>query len=95
VKMNIIVNVDHWNNELVMLRDQLFQDMIPIEYVSQNTTMLDLLVKLELFSSKSQARKNWRGPIEIPSGFNHFERLGKLKKDIAVWNPIVDLPQQQ
>lgn len=33
---------------------------------------IDCLVELGVFSSKSQARKNWRGPIQIPEGFSHF-----------------------
>ena len=48
---------------------------------------IDCLVELGVFSSKSRARKNWRGPIQIPEGFSHFERLGKHKNELVIWLP--------
>ena len=50
--------------------------MSPIVRVPLGTTMLDLLVLSGFFLSKGQARKNWRGPIEIPPGYSEFE-VGK------------------
>lgn len=48
--------------------------------------VLDLLVIMECFPSKSQARKNWKGPIEWPDGFSEFT-IGKLKRTLCIWNP--------
>lgn len=58
-----------------------------IEIKSEKIDILDCLVELGVFSSKSQARKNWRGPIQIPEGFSHFERLGKHKNELVIWLP--------
>lgn len=49
--------------------------------------MLDLLIHMGAFPSRSQARKNWKGPIEFPLGFNEFVAIGKLKRSLAIWNP--------
>lgn len=50
--------------------------------------IFDCLVMLEIFPSKGQARKNWKGPTEFRPGFQHFERLGKMKKELVVWIPV-------
>lgn len=60
----------------------------PIEFLEPSIDMFDILIKLEVFSSKSQARKNWnRTNQEIPEGFSDFERVGKLKHRITILNP--------
>lgn len=48
--------------------------------------VLDLLVILEAFPSKSQARKNWTGPIQFPPGWSEFW-VGKRKRFLGIWNP--------
>jgi len=60
----------------------------PIEFLEPTMTMWDILVKCEIFQSKSQARKDpkWTSST-IPEGFNIFA-LGKLKHKIYIWNPI-------
>jgi len=43
-----------------------------------SVTMIDLLVATGCFPSKGQARKNWKGPIEVPLGFSTWE-VGKRR----------------
>lgn len=55
---------------------------------SGRTTMWDILAAHDFFSSKSQARKNWRQTgAEIPPGFSMF-KIGKLKHQLTIWNPV-------
>lgn len=51
-----------------------------------NVDMYDLLLKLGSFSSRNQAKKNWKGPNEIPKGWSEFT-VGKLKRKLYIWNP--------
>lgn len=56
--------------------------------VPASTDMFDLLVLLGAFGSKSQARKVWKKTgREIPPGFSHFTRIGKHRRELAIWNP--------
>lgn len=59
--------------------------------------MYDLLVMLEVFPSKAQARKNWkRSGQEIPYGYSDFEKIGKLSNRLTIFKPMegmVLLPQ--
>ena len=56
--------------------------------MSPETDMYDLLVKLEAFPSKSQARRVWKHTgKEIPPGFSHFTRIGKHRRVLTIWNP--------
>jgi hypothetical protein len=57
-------------------------------FMPQETDMYDLLVKLGAFPSKSQARRVWtKTGKDIPAGFSHFERIGKLRRVLTIWNP--------
>lgn len=56
----------------------------------EEVDIFDLLVKLGAFPSKSQARKNWKGPTEIPQGWSEFT-IGKMKRKLCIWNPSVRL----
>lgn len=49
-------------------------------------TMIDLLVMLGTFPSKSQARKNWKGPVDIPGGYSEWT-CGKMRRQLNIWNP--------
>lgn len=60
----------------------------PYSLVKEDFSILDLLVAINIFSSKSQARKNWKGPVEIPSGYTEFKSLGKFKRNLYVLKPI-------
>ena len=57
----------------------------------QHPTMLDVLVHAGIFPSKGQARKNWKGEVEIPMGFTQIT-AGKLRTLISIHNPPDDLP---
>ena len=59
----------------------------PVNLIVDGTkTMLDLLMALDVFKSRTQCKKNWKGPWEIPAGFSEFI-VGKLRKSLAIWNP--------
>jgi len=57
---------------------------VPMHRISSDATMLDALVIAKCFRSKSEARKNWKGDIEIPFGFSHF-LFGKRKVQITIF----------
>ena len=61
-----------------------------VSVVQEPVTMIDLLAQIGAFESKSQARKNWRGPVEIPLGFTDWiVGKGKNLKWLSVWKPLV------
>jgi hypothetical protein len=62
--------------------------LTPAIHLPDTATMFDILATAGIFSSKSEARKNWRGVVEIPKGFSQFE-VGKLKHQITILNPHV------
>ena len=55
--------------------------------IVRDADMYDLLVMLGSFKSRSEARKNWRGVRDIPSGWSEY-RVGRLKKELCIWNPV-------
>lgn len=57
----------------------------PAMLVPEGTDMLQLLVELGSFPSRGQARKNWKGPVEIPPGWTET-KIGK--RWLFVLNPI-------
>jgi hypothetical protein len=80
----------------ISLFDPNGQPSVPMHRIPANSTMLDVLVIANIFSSKSEARKNWRGPVEIPWGFS--ERLvGKMKAQITIFkrSSIVPIPEPE
>ena len=57
------------------------------KFIKENEVdMFDLLVMLGAFSSKGQAKKNWKGVKDIPFGWSEFI-IGKLKRQLCIWNP--------
>jgi len=46
-----------------------------------------LLVCAGAFESKGQARKNWQGVKEIPTGYSEIGPIGKGKLFLFIWNP--------
>ena len=50
------------------------------------TGMLDILITMGCFKSKSQARKNWKGPHNIPEGWSEFF-IGKKRRHLCIFNP--------
>jgi hypothetical protein len=85
--LNVIVD-NGWNDvgscDCLMLHSER-DHADPIVRVPAHATMPDLLVALGSFPSKGQARKNWRGPLEIPRGYSTF-RVGR--RFLFVYNPI-------
>ena len=67
-------------------RDALFPADEEVHFLSTDTDIFDLLVLLGTFSSKSQARKNWKhGPLQ--PGWSEFF-VGKIKRQLCIWNPL-------
>ncbi len=59
-----------------------------VTFLPDTVDIYDILVRVGIFPSKSQARKNWnKTGKEIPEGFSHFDRVGKLNKTITILNP--------
>src|SRR5574343_1633405 len=53
-----------------------------------NTDIFDLLVMLDVFPSKSQAKKNWKRDTSIPDGFTQIEDIGKRRKTLCIVKPF-------
>lgn len=51
--------------------------------------IFDILVKSGAFESKGQARKNWTGVKEIPTGWTEIGPIGKQKLFLFIWNPTI------
>ena len=70
-------------------RTDLFPDeeIVHILWPGHGKDMYDLLVLIEAFNSKSQARKNWKlTGKDIPEGWSEFF-IGKQKRHLCIWNP--------
>ena len=52
----------------------------------RTTDIFTLLVECKVFTSKSEARKNWK-KNGIIDGWNEFLALGKMRRNIFVWKP--------
>lgn len=69
-------------------RDSLFKAEDRVEIVEEGSDILDLLVKMGIFPSRGQARKNWRGPVEIPGGWTEAATSkGRNRRFLFIWNP--------
>jgi hypothetical protein len=71
------------------------KDLIPLifddEHYSlfENEDMYSALIALGVFSSRSEARKNWtKTGKEFEEGYNEYKGLGKLKKGLFIFNPV-------
>jgi hypothetical protein len=60
-----------------------------VMWLPNSADMYDVLVAAHIFSSRSQARKNWKGAVDIPLGWSDFF-AGKKKLHIAILKQ--DLP---
>ncbi len=49
--------------------------------------IFEILVLSGAFESKGQARKNWKGIMDIPTGYSEIGPIGKQKLMIFVWFP--------
>lgn len=57
----------------------------------EEAIIYDILVVAGCFESKSQARKNWTGVKEIPTGYNEIGPIGKQKLMLFIWNPTEEV----
>jgi hypothetical protein len=83
--LNVIIITQHvkeWDRNILFPDDEL---VFTIREDAKKT-MLDLLVYLKAFGNKNQARNNWNGPIEIPSGWSEFT-VGRQGHRLNIWNP--------
>lgn len=92
--LNIVIKNENFNPETdVGFAERLFGlDIDPnqkITYIPGDATfdILDVLVLLNVFPSRSQARKNWKGPIQFPPGVSDFT-VGKQRHSVWIWNPM-------
>lgn len=85
------VNFIVWNEHLESDSDivpMLFEPGEEIRVVDGESTIADVLVLAGVFSSKSQARKNYKGNLgKIEPGFHWLGPFGKGKA-INVWSPV-------
>lgn len=86
--MNIIIQnefVGEWDRNNLFPDDE---DVVLIRFDNPRIKdMFDILVLAEVFSSRGQAKKNWKKTTaEIPKGWSEFW-VGKKKKQICIWNP--------
>jgi hypothetical protein len=53
----------------------------------EKADIYEILVTAGCFESKGQARKNWQGIKEIPTGYSEFGPVGKSKVHFFIWYP--------
>jgi hypothetical protein len=69
-------------------RNEFFGAGDVVELVDEGADVLDLLVLMKVFPSKGQARKNWRGPVQIPPGWTETATSkSRNRKFLFVWKP--------
>jgi len=59
----------------------------PTMFYKDGTDIYTILVDAGCFESKGQARKNWQGIKEIPTGYSEIGPIGKQKLMLFIWNP--------
>lgn len=94
MEANIIINNECvWHSDPVTL----FGPDCTVTFIRESSDMLDVLVEANLFSSRSQARKNWpqiskrlglNDWKEIPKGWTDFGKVGKMT-ELCIWNPFL------
>jgi hypothetical protein len=87
---DFIVNPDGADWDTVQFcRDVIF-DGSPVTELPRTATWLDVLVQVGIFPSKGQARKNWKGPVDIEPGLTILQ-AGKKRIEIAVHRVIPEV----
>jgi len=82
--MNVVIKNEHFDPELV---EVFFFEDDEIQFLPTETDMAEIAWRLGLFPSKTAARKQgWAG--EIPPGWTDRRGLGKLRKNLFIWNPM-------
>jgi len=91
IDRNFIIETALWlalpAEDKTFLSNMLFQGKEtndPVDLIPDTFNMLDVLALAGIFKSKSDARKNWRGPVEIPMGFKEFN-IGKRQHLITTF----------
>jgi hypothetical protein len=81
--VNFVIVNRHWDPSL---EEPLFGE--PVQRLEATVDIYDVLVAAGVFSSRSQARKNWKqtGP-EVPEGFSMW-CVGKTRKLVTLWLPM-------
>jgi len=68
---------------------QLFFGDEDVTLLPNDTDMFDLLVRIGIFKSKTQARKNWtKTGRDIPDGFFDLQKISKQWHRITTLKPI-------
>jgi hypothetical protein len=84
----IIANGNVWPSD----RDTLFPKDEDVHIFGSETDIFTLLIKLNSFPSRSQAKKNWKRHDrtgKLHTGWSEFF-VGKLKRHLCIWNPGED-----
>lgn len=83
--MNVLLTdpTDEELNEFCL--EEILQPDTPDDWILMGTasTWPDILVRVGLFKSKGQAKKNWKHGVEVTPGF-HLHTVGKLRTELAV-----------
>lgn len=74
----------------------LFPSEEEFQLLPNESTMFDILVNAGIFTSKSDARRNWKTTgQDIPLGWTWLRRIGKFKNEVAIWKPDWNLTAEQ
>ncbi len=66
--------------------DTLFGGDQDITTLVNKVDMFDILVMADIFTSKSQAHKNWtRTGRDVPDGFTDIQNIGKFNQRLTIW----------
>jgi hypothetical protein len=85
---NVVIDNEHLedNKDLLPI---LFGENTSLSTFEANDDMFTVLVDFGLFSSRSEAKKNWvRTGRDIPEGWSAFEGIGKKKHNLYIFKPI-------
>lgn len=86
--VNIIINTDAHDNNVDLI-PLLFGKGAKITHMWSGTDMAELLVKFGFFTSRTEARKNWKhSGFEIPNGWTEILGVGKMKRNIFIFKPV-------
>ncbi len=81
--LNVCVKTDHLVGDEC---EVFFSNLEPAWLAPADIDMLDVLAAAEVFVSRTQAKKNWQGPIQIPVGWSDHE-VGKKHVKIGIIKP--------
>lgn len=95
---NFIVENEHFHKSDPRIFATSIEDdsVEPWEFIPPEWSLLDILVKVGVFASKSKARQNWiqfskKAGIDnytIPQGYSEIKNVGKLRHSIYILSPV-------